>query len=102
MIVNFHTDPVDFDAICIDLGHDGVVVVETTRPNFSAIASAVIDRMHDDVLPLSVEGNDLVWRHYLINTDVESFETSITGKRVIEAVDKWQAVGSPRPFSVRV
>jgi len=102
MIVNFHTDPVDFDAICTDLANDGVVVVETTRPNFSKIASAVIDRMHDDVLPLSVEGNDLVWRHYLINTEVESFETSVTGMRVIEAVGKWQAVGSPFPFRVRV
>lgn len=102
MIVSFHTDPIDLDAICLDLDRDGVVVIETTRTNFSAISSAVAERLPDCILPLSAENFDHDWHHYLINTAVESFEATATGQRVIEAVAKWKAVGSPIPYSVRV
>jgi hypothetical protein len=102
MIVNFHTDPIDLDAICLDLDRDGVVVIDTTRTNFSAISSAVMQRMPDRVLSLSAEDSDHDWHHYLINTTVESFEATASGQRVIEAVAKWKAVGSPIPYSIRV
>ncbi|RKE24446.1 hypothetical protein B0G76_8334 [Paraburkholderia sp. BL23I1N1] len=102
MIVNFHTDPVELDLVCTDLTNDGVVVIETTRPNFKNIASAVMQRMTECVLPLSVEGMDRDWHHYLINNDVESFESLITSGRVAQAVVKWQAAASPMPYSTRV
>ena len=102
MIVNFHCDPLDLDEICLDLDRDGVVVIETTRPNFSAISSAVMQRMPDCILALSAEDSDHDWHHYLINTEVEGFESSATGRRVIEAVAKRHAAGSPIPHSVRV
>lgn len=102
MIVHFHTDPVDLDAICSDLSLDGVVVVVTTRPNFRAIADCVTDRMPDGVLPLAAETGDHDWHHYLINTVIETFEASATGKRVAAAVEKWQAAGAPFPGRVSV
>lgn len=102
MIVNFHTDPVALDAICADLANDGVVVIETTRPNFRTIASTIMQHMTECVIPLSVEGLDHDWHHYLINSDVESFESLKTSERVVQAVVKWQAAGSPFPYSTRV
>jgi hypothetical protein len=102
MIVNFHTDPVDLDVICADLANDGVVVVETTRPNFKSIASTVQQRMTECVLPMAVKGIDHDWYHYLINTEVESFNTSTTGERVAQAAAKWQTAGSPFPYSTLV
>ncbi|ABE30562.1 hypothetical protein DR64_107 [Paraburkholderia xenovorans LB400] len=102
MIVNFHTDPVDLDLVCTDLTNDGVVVIETTRPNFKSIAATVMHRMTECVLPLSVEGADHDWHHYLINDDVESFESLITSGRVAQAVVKWQAAGSPFPYTTKV
>ncbi|PQV51903.1 hypothetical protein [Paraburkholderia sp. BL21I4N1] len=102
MIVNFHTDPVGLELICADLANDGVVVIETTRPNFKSIATTVMQRMTECVLPLSVEGMDHDWHHYLINNDVESFESLITSGRVAQAVVKRQAVGSPFPYTTKV
>jgi hypothetical protein len=103
MIVNFHTAPVDFDAICADLTHDGVVVIVTTRTNFSEVAAAVIDRMpRQGVLPLAVEGPDLDWHHYLINIEVENYEATATGKRVADAVAQWQINGSRLPYRAHV
>lgn len=102
MIVSFRTDPIDLDAVCLDLDVDGVVVIETTRPSFSAISSAVMLRMPDCILALSAEDSDHDWHHYLINTEVESFESTLTAQRVIEAVAKWRAVGSPIPYRIRI
>lgn len=103
MIVNFHACPPDFDAVCADLTNDGVVVIVTTRTNFSEVAAAAIERMPlEGVLPLAVEGADLDWHHYLINTEVEDYDATGTGKRVAKAVAQWQANGSPFPYSARV
>lgn len=103
MLVDYQADPVDLGAICVDLVSDGVVMVETTRVNFRRIESDVVARMpYIAVLGLAVKGTDHDWHHYLINTEVEHLDSSSTGKRVAQAVAKWQAAGSTPPYSVMV
>lgn len=103
MLVDFHADPANLDAICADLANVGVVVVETTRVNFRRIEADVTQCMPDCiVLGLAVKGADQDWHHYLINTEVENFDSSSTGERVVQAVANWQDAGSPLPYSVRV
>ncbi|WP_433695063.1 hypothetical protein [Paraburkholderia phenoliruptrix] len=103
MLIDFHRDPIDLDAVCTDLSNDGVVVIETTRPNFRKIEDAITVRMPDcTILALSTEGEDRQWHHYLINDDVEPFASSTTSARVALAVTLWQAAGSPFPYNVKV
>ncbi|WP_060363056.1 MULTISPECIES: hypothetical protein [Burkholderia] len=103
MLIDFYRDPVDLDAVCRDLSNDGVVVIQTSRPNFRKIEDAVTAQMPDcTILALSTEGEDRQWHHYLINDDIEPFDSSTTGARVGQAVARWQAAGSPFPYSVQV
>ncbi|MDN4574794.1 hypothetical protein DBB29_19515 [Pandoraea cepalis] len=103
MLVDFHAASVNLDAICADLANGGVVMVETYRVNFKRVESDVRQLMPDCiVLGLAVEGADRDWYRYLINTEVEDFESSSTSERVARAVEKWQAAGLPLPYSIRV
>jgi len=103
MLIDFYGDPIDLDAVCRDLSNDGVVVIQTTRPNFRKIEDSVTAKMPDStILALSTEGDDRQWHHYLVNNDVEPFDSSTTRARVAQAVARWQTAGSPFPYSVNV
>ncbi|WP_175817815.1 hypothetical protein [Burkholderia diffusa] len=103
MLIDFYRDPVDIDAVCHDLMNDGVVVIQTSRPNFRKVADAVELQMpNSTILSLTTEGIDRQWHHYLINDDVEPFSSKTTSALVARAVAEWQAAGSPFPHSVRV
>lgn len=101
MLVNFHEDPINLAQLCFDLRNDAFAVIFTTRPNFRDVHKAVDAQMDGKIIPLSVEDHDHDWHHYLINTDIEEFDSD-TPNLILKAVEQWKRVGCPFPFAARI
>jgi len=100
MLVTFYNDPVDVQSVCTDLNNGAILVVQTVRENFRAIADLVKQSI-DSPYSGEVEDSSLCWHYYLAMLD-EKYDIKQTDRFVLEAVKKWETKGRPFPFSAYV